>query len=121
MFIQVRGSYSEKSLTYIHYRDINNRMEERVINILLDIKADIGGLKKDVGDLKEGQQRLEGRMDRLEGRMDNFEGRMDNFEGRMDVLEADMSEVKTTVNALAEGLLETSREVKQIKGKSVHA
>ncbi|MDO8445275.1 MAG: hypothetical protein Q7T53_04085 [Deltaproteobacteria bacterium] len=40
-------------------------MEERVINILLDIKADIGGLKKDVGELKddaahlkEGQQRL---------------------------------------------------------------
>lgn len=65
MFIQVRVSYSEKSLTYIQCRDINNCMEERVINILLDIKADIGGLKKDVGELKddaahlkEGQQRL---------------------------------------------------------------
>lgn len=82
-------------------------MEERFINILRDIKADIGGLKKDVGEikedvsiLKEGQQRLE---------------------GRMDTLEDDMSDVKTTVNALADALLETSKEVKQIKGKAVHA
>lgn len=92
-------------------------MEERIINILLGIKADIGDLKKgqfelkeDVTILKEGQQRLDGRMDRLEGRMDNFEGRMDG-------LEDDMSDVKTTVNALADALLETSREVKQIKGR----
>lgn len=88
-------------------------MEEQVINILLGIKADIGGIKKDVGEikedvaiLKEGQQRLEGRMDSLEG--------------RMDVMEDDISDVKTTVNALADGLLETSREVKQIKGKAAH-
>lgn len=92
-------------------------MEERVINILLDIKADIGGLKKGQEELKEGQQRLEGRMDRLDGRMDGLEGRMDNFEGRMDALEDDVTDVKTTVNALADALLETSREVKQIKGK----
>jgi len=85
-------------------------MEERVVNILLDIKADIGGLKKDVGELKEGQKRLE-------GRMDGFEGRMDRFEGRMDVLELDISEVKTTVNTLADALLETSKEVKQLKTK----
>jgi len=31
------------------------------------------------------------------------------------------SDIKGTVNALADGLLETSREVKQIKGKAVHA
>jgi len=43
---------------------------------------------------------------------------MDNIEADVADLKADMSEVKTTVNALAEGLLETSREVKQMKVKS---
>ena len=109
---------SASNLTYVQYRDINNCMEERVINILLDIKADIGGLKKDVGELKEdvgllkeGQQRLEGRMDRLEA---------DVLEIKSDVaeLKEDMSDVKITVNALADALLETLREVKQMKVKS---
>lgn len=89
-------------------------MEERIINILLDIKADIGGLKKGQEELKEGQQRLEGRLDNLEGNVCELNERV----GRV---EDDISDIKTTVNALAEGLLETSREVKQIKGKSVHA
>lgn len=82
-------------------------MEEKVINILLGIKADIG-------ELKQGQSRLEGRMDRLE---------VDVAEIKSDVAELkdDMSDVKSTVNALADALLETSREVKQIKGKAVHA
>lgn len=84
-------------------------MEERVINILLDIKADIGGLKKGQEELKQGQQRLEGRMDRLEGRMDRLE--TDVAE-----LKTDMAEVKTIVNALGDALLETSKEVKQLKG-----
>lgn len=98
---------SKKNLTYIRYQDINNCMEERIINILLDIKADIG-------DLKKGQTQIIERVDRLEGKVDKLDERVGN-------LEEDMSEVKSTVNALAEGLLETSREVKQIKGKSVHA
>lgn len=88
-------------------------MEERVINILLDIKADIGGLKKgqeeiikDVTALKDGQQRLDGRMSAMEADISD--------------LKPDMSEVKTTVTALGDALLETSREVKHIKGKSAH-
>ncbi len=95
-------------------------MEERVINILLDIKADIGGLKKGQEELKEGQQRLEGRMEGLEGQMDKLEGNVSELNERVGRVEDDISDIKTTVNALAEGLLETSREVKQIKGKSVH-
>ena len=89
-------------------------MEERVINILLDIKADIGVLKKGQEELKEGQQRLEGRMGRLDENVSELNERVGN-------LEEEMSDVKTTVNALADALLETSREVKQIKGKAVHA
>lgn len=103
----------EKNLTYTNCQDIKTQMEKRIINILLDIKADIGGLKKDVGELKEdvgllkeGQQRLEGRMDILESDVAE--------------LKTDMSEVKSTVNALADALLETSKEVKQMKGKAAH-
>ena len=39
------------------------------------------------------------------------------LEERVGNLEEDMSEVKGTVNALADALLETSREVKQMKVK----
>ncbi|MBI3755688.1 MAG: DUF1515 family protein [Deltaproteobacteria bacterium] len=101
-------------MTYIQYRDINNCMEERVINILLDIKADIGELKK-------GQFELKTRIDKVEtnlgGRMDKLESRMGNLESDVSELKSDMSEVKSTVNALGDALLDTSREVKQIKAK----
>ncbi len=79
-------------------------MEERFINILLEIKADIG-------DLKKGQTQIIERVDRLEGKVDKLDERVGH-------LEDDMSEVKGTVNALADALLETSREVKQMKVKS---
>src|SRR3989304_6331090 len=85
-------------------------MEQRIVGYLIDIKANIGGVKKDVGEikqdvtaLKEGQKRLEEGQKRIDERVGN--------------LEEDMSEVKGTVNALADALLETSREVKQMKVK----
>ncbi|MBI3399021.1 MAG: DUF1515 family protein [Deltaproteobacteria bacterium] len=89
-------------------------MEERVVNILLDIKADIGKLKK-------GQSELKTRIDKVEtnlgGRMDKLESHMGNLEADVSELKDDMSEVKTTVNALGEALLQTSKEVKQLKTK----
>lgn len=78
-------------------------MEQRIINILLDIKADIG-------DLKKGQTQIIERVDRLEGKFDKLDERVGH-------LEEDVAEVKGTVNALADALLETSREVKQMKVK----
>lgn len=89
-------------------------MEERVVNILLDIKADIGALKK-------GQSELKTRIDKVEtnlgGHMDKLESRMGNLAADVSELKDDMSEVKTTVNALGEALLQTSKEVKQLKTK----
>lgn len=93
--------------------EVDKRMEERIINILLDIKADIGGIKKDVGDLNKGQTLIIERVDRLEGKFDRLDERVGH-------LEEDMVEVKGTVNALADALLETSRDVKQIKSKTAH-
>lgn len=107
-----------QNLTYIQYRDINKLMEERVINILLDIKADIGGIKNR---LDQVETNLGGRMDRLEAEVSELKSDISEFKSDVAEIKEDMSEVKTTVNALAEGLLETSREVKQIKGKAVHA
>src|SRR3972149_10302073 len=88
-------------------------MEERIIGYLIDIKSDIGGLKKDVGELKEDVTILKEGQQRIEERVGNLESDVSE-------LKADMSDVKGTVNALADALLETSREVKQIKGKAAH-
>lgn len=73
-------------------------MEERVINILLDIKADIGGIKN----------RLDQVETNLGGRMDRLEAEVSELKSDVAEIKEDMSEVKTTVNALAEGLLERS-------------
>jgi len=60
-------------------------MEDRVVNILIDIKADIGELKKGQIDIRDRMGRFESRMDGFENRMDGLEGRMDGFEGRMEI------------------------------------
>jgi predicted nuclease with TOPRIM domain len=81
---------------------------ERIINILVDMKADIGGLKKGQDELKQGQDYLNEKVGRLETDMSDVKERLGN-------LEEDMSEVKTTVNALADALIETRKEVKRIQ------
>lgn len=90
-------------------------MEDRVVNILIDIKADIGELKKGQIDIRDRMGRFENRMDGLENRMDGFESRMDGLDGRMDRLETDIIEVKTTVSAIAEAVIDTSRDVTKLK------
>lgn len=85
-------------------------MEERIVNILLDIKTDIGELKK-------GQNRIEGKVSNLDDKVGRLEDDVSELKAGVAGLKIDMSEVKTTVNTLADALLQTSREVKQIKAK----
>jgi septal ring factor EnvC (AmiA/AmiB activator) len=78
-------------------------MENKVIDMLLEIKSDISEIKKGQIDLKDGVNRLEGRMYKVEDDVSDIRG--------------DVAEIKTTVNAMSDALLTTSKEVKQLKGK----
>ncbi len=78
-------------------------MENRIIDALLEIKTDIGEIKKAQTDLKEGQGRLEGKIYKFEDDVADLHG--------------DISEIKTTVNALSDALLTTSKEVRQLKNR----
>jgi hypothetical protein len=53
-------------------------------------------------DLKDGQNRLEGKIYTLEDDITDIKN--------------DVAEIKTTMNALSAGLLDTSKEVNKIKG-----
>ncbi len=78
--------------------------QDRMINVLLEIKADVSDLKRGQLELKEGQNRIEIRLYKIE----------DDFTD----MKNDIIEIKTTVAALSDALLDTSKEVKQLKGKS---
>ncbi|MBI3754099.1 MAG: hypothetical protein HY266_08685 [Deltaproteobacteria bacterium] len=80
-------------------------MEERLVNILLDIKADIGGLKKDVGDMKKGQMRLEADVSELKA--------------DVSTLKADVSELKTDVAVLKEDIALFNRNLR-LRGQEGH-
>lgn len=99
-------------------------MDEKILNILLDIKTDIGGLKKDVEELKAGQAdirddivEIKDDIVEMKGDIVEMKGDIVEVKGRLGTLEADMTVVKTTVKSLADALLETSKEVKHLKTK----
>jgi len=78
-------------------------MDNRIIDALLELKADISEIKKSQLGLKDGQNRLEGKLYKIEDDMSDMRN--------------DVSEVKVTVNALANALLSTSKDVKELKSK----
>ena len=78
-------------------------MENTVIDILLEIKSDISEIKKGQIDLKDGVNRLDGRMYKVEVDVSDIRG--------------DVAEIKTTVNAMSDALITTSKEVKQLKAQ----
>jgi len=77
-------------------------MENKVIDMLLEIKSDIGEIKKGQFELKDGLNRLEGKMYKVEDDVSDI---------------SDVAEIKTTVNAISDALITTSKEVKQLKGQ----
>lgn len=78
-------------------------MENRIIDILLEIKSEIGVLKKGQIEIKEGVDKLDGRVCKVEDDISE--------------LGSEVAEIKTTVNALSDALIITSKEVKQLKGQ----
>jgi septal ring factor EnvC (AmiA/AmiB activator) len=78
-------------------------MENKIIDMLLEIKSDIGVLKKGQVEIKDGVDKLDGRVCKVEDDISE--------------LKFDVAEIKTTVNALSEALITTSKEVKQLKGQ----
>lgn len=76
-------------------------MEKKILDILVDMKLDMGDIK--------------GCMGRMESDISVIKSDIGELKGRGGNLESDMSEVKSTVNSLAGALLETSREVRHLK------
>ena len=76
-------------------------MESKIIDMLLEIKSDIGGLRKGQVEVKDSIDRLDGRACRVEDEIAE--------------IRSDLSEVRITVKALSEALISTSKEVKQLK------
>jgi septal ring factor EnvC (AmiA/AmiB activator) len=79
------------------------RMEERIINALLEIKGTLDSHSKSLSELRDGQNRIEGKIYGLEDDITDMKN--------------DVVEIKTTVNALSAGLLDTAQEVKKLKGQ----
>ena len=78
-------------------------MEERIINALLEIKGTLDSHSKSLSELREGQNRIEGKIYGLEDDITDMKN--------------DVVGIKTTVNALSAGLLDTSQKVKKLKGQ----
>ena len=92
-------------------------MESKIIDMLLEIKADVGDLKKGQAELKYSINSLDGRMCRVEDEIGEMKSEMSEMKSEMSEMRSDIGEIKITVNALSEGLLTTSREVKELKGQ----
>jgi septal ring factor EnvC (AmiA/AmiB activator) len=78
-------------------------VEDRIINALLEIKGTLDSHSKSLSELRDGQNRIEGKIYGLEDDITDMKN--------------DIVEVKITVNALSAGLLDTSQEVKKLKGQ----
>lgn len=78
-------------------------MEERIINALMEIKGTLESHTKSLSGLRDGQNRIEGKIYGMEDDITDMKN--------------DIVEIKTTVNALSAGLLDTSQEVKKLKGQ----
>jgi predicted nucleic acid-binding Zn-ribbon protein len=85
-------------------------MESKIIDMLLEIKSDVGDLKRGQTEIKYSLGSLDGRVCRLEDDMADVKSDVAN-------MKIDIAEIKTTVNALSEGLLTTSKEVKEQKAQ----
>jgi archaellum component FlaC len=85
-------------------------MENKIIDMLLEIKSD-------VGDLKKGQIGIKYSIDSLDGRVCRLEDDVADVKSDVASMKTDIAEIKTTVNALSEGLLTTSKEVKDLKAQ----
>jgi septal ring factor EnvC (AmiA/AmiB activator) len=84
-------------------RSGGDSVEERIINALLEIKGTLDSQSKSLSELRDGQNRIEGKIYGLEDDITD--------------MKKDIVEIKTTVNALSAGLLDTSQEVKKLKGQ----
>jgi chromosome segregation ATPase len=80
-----------------------DRMEERINNSLMEIKGTLDSHSKSLSELREGQNRIEGKIYGLEEDITDMKN--------------DVVEIKSTVNALSAGLLDTAQEVKKLKGQ----
>jgi archaellum component FlaC len=56
-------------------------------------------------------------MCRVEDEIGEMKSEMSEMKSEMSEMRSDIGEIKITVNALSEGLLTTSREVKELKGQ----
>jgi septal ring factor EnvC (AmiA/AmiB activator) len=84
-------------------RSKGGRVEERIINALLEIKGTLVSHSKSLSELRDGQNRIEGKIYGLEDDITDMKN--------------DVVEIKSTVNALSAGLLDTAQEVKKLKGQ----
>jgi archaellum component FlaC len=85
-------------------------MESKIIDMLLDIKSDIGELKKGQAEIKDSIFSMDGRVCGLE---DDFK----DMKHEMSEMKNDVSQIKIRVNALSDALITTSKEVKQLKSQ----
>ncbi len=92
-------------------------MESKIIDMLLEIKSDIGDLKKGQVGIKDSVDKLDGRVCGLEDDVKDMKIEMSDMKHEMTEMKGDISQIKTTVNAVSEALITTSKEVKQLKGQ----
>jgi predicted nucleic acid-binding Zn-ribbon protein len=69
----------------------------------MEIKGTLDSHSKSLSDLRDGQNRIEGKIYGLDDDITDMKN--------------DVVDIKTTVNALSTGLLDTSQEVKKPKGQ----
>jgi chromosome segregation ATPase len=92
-------------------------MESKIIDMLLDIKSDIGELKKGQFEIKDSLSILDGRVCGLEDDFKDMKIEMSDMKHEMSEMKSDISHIKVTVNALSDALITTSKEVKQLKSQ----
>ncbi|NSW90711.1 MAG: hypothetical protein HPY74_08570 [Firmicutes bacterium] len=76
--------------------------EEKMLNILLTMQADMDSIKSDVSSLKDGQIRLEEKLVSVEERLGSVEGRLESVEGRLESVEKRLDSVEEKLNSIYE-------------------
>jgi len=93
--------------------------EEKMLNILLTMQADMDSIKSDVSSLKDGQIRLEEKLASLEERLASLEERLDSVEEKLSSVyeqTAILTEFRTEVLQKFEEIDNTLRSVAEITG-----
>ncbi len=93
-------------------------MENKIIDMLLEIKSDVGELRKGQTEIKVSVDKLDGRLCSVEDDIKDMKIEISDMKQEMSDMKTDISQIKTTVNALSDALITTSKEVKQLKGQS---